>query len=298
MSIFTKIKNRTKWLLSFPKDWIGRAVLTRPHIKSIEETILKIIEDKCSVARYGDGEINIMLGNSIDFQQYNERLSQKMKDILKLNDENFLVCLAGEMYEKNENVKSDAKQYWKRFIRKNRWALNKLLKKNKTYYNASMTRFYMNFVDKQNCYYYADILKRIWDNKDIVFIEGDKSRLGVGNDFFDNAKSIKRILCPANQAFDYYDDIIQSVQNNIDKETLVLIALGPTATAMAYDLYLLGYQAIDVGHIDIEYEWMKMGAESKVAVKNKYTNESEDGKVIGEMIDENYTKQIVAKIGV
>ena len=96
MSIFTKIRNRTKWLLSFPKDWIGRLICPKPTIKSIEETIIKVIEDKCSVARYGDGEINIMLGNSIDFQQYNERLAKKMKDILHLEDENFLVGLTGE----------------------------------------------------------------------------------------------------------------------------------------------------------------------------------------------------------
>lgn len=298
MSIFTKIKNRTKWLLSFPKDWLGKLIYPKPTIKNIEETILKVIEGKCSVARYGDGEFNIMFGNSIDFQQYDERLAQKMKDILQLNDEKFLVCLAGELYEKDKNTKPEAKKYWARFIRNHRIELSRLLKKDKIYYHTSMTRFYMNFIDKEKSYYYAELLKKIWDNRDIVFVEGDKSRLGVGNDFFDNAKSIKRILCPANQAFAYYDEIIESIEKNIGKDTLVLIALGPTATAMAYDVYLKGYQAIDIGHIDIEYEWMKMGAETKVAVKNKYTNEAEDGKQIGDMLDETYNAQIIDKIGV
>ena len=135
MSLLTKIKNRTKWLLSFPKDWIGRIVYPKPMIKSIEETIVKVIEEKCSVARYGDGEFNIMFGNSIDFQQYDERLAQKMKDILQLEDEKFLVCLAGELYEKDENTKPEAKKYWKRFIRNHRIELSRLLKKNKEYYH-------------------------------------------------------------------------------------------------------------------------------------------------------------------
>ncbi len=298
MSLFTKIRNRINWILSYPKDWIGRFIYPAPIIKGIEETILKVVEDKCSVARYGDGEFNIVFGNSIDFQQYNERLAQKMKDILQLEDEGFMVCLAGELYDKNLDVKKEAKKYWGNFIRQHRWQLGELLKKDKIYYHTSMTRFYMNFIDKKRSYYYAELLKKIWDNRDIVFLEGDKSRLGVGNDFFDNAKSIKRILCPANQAFDYYDEIIQSVEKNIDKETLVLIALGPTATAMAYDLYLKGYQAVDIGHVDIEYEWMKMGATKKVAVKNKYTNETEDGKEIGELLDEKYLSQIIERIGV
>lgn len=297
VSIFTKIRNRTKWLLSFPKDWIGRMVYPAPTVKSIEETIEKVVKDKCSVARYGDGEFNIMFGNAIDFQQYDERLSQKMKDILQLNDEKFLVCLAGELYEKDKNATPQAKQYWRRFIRMHRWEIGKLLKKNKVYYHSSMTRFYMNFIDKTNSYRYAEMLKKIWDGRDIAFVEGEKSRLGVGNDFFDNAKSIKRILCPANQAFACYDEILKILENNIDKETLVLIALGPTATAMAYDAYLMGYQAIDIGHIDIEYEWMRMGATTKVAVKDKYVNECEDGKSIGDIADDAYKSQIIAKVG-
>ena len=298
MSIFSKIKNRSKWLLSFPKSWIGRIIYGKPIVKGIEETILKIIEGKCSVARYGDGEFNIMFGNSIDFQQYDERLAQKMKDILQIEDDNFLVCLAGELYEKDKNVKPETQKYWNRFIRNHRIELGKLLRKEKTYYHTSMTRFYMHFIDKERSYRYAELLKKIWDNRDIVFIEGEKSRLGVGNDFFDKAKSIKRILCPANQAFVHYDEIIESIEKNISKDTLVLIALGPTATAMAYDLYLKGYQAIDVGHVDIEYEWMKIGAQNKVAVKNKYTNEVESGKNIGDILDEKYRAQIIDRVGI
>lgn len=298
MGIFTKIKNRTEWLLSFPKDWIGRIIYPKPMIKSIEETINKVVEDKCSVARYGDGEFNIMFGNSIDFQTYDERLAQKMKDILHLDDEKFLVCLAGELYEQDNNIKPEAKKYWSRFIRNHRCMLNKLFKKDKVYYHTSMTRFYMHFKNKEKSYHYAELLKKIWDNRDIIFVEGEKSRLGVGNDFFDNARSIKRILCPANQAFEYYDEIIESIDKNINKDTLVLIALGPTATAMAYDVYLKGYQAIDIGHIDIEYEWMKMGADTKVPVKNKYTNEAEDGKQIGDIVDDIYNAQIVDRIGI
>ncbi len=40
--------------------------------------------------------------------------------------------------------------------------------------------------------------------------------------------------------------------------------LGPTAKLLSYDLTKRGYQAIDLGHIDSEYEWFQMKAESKV----------------------------------
>lgn len=38
-------------------------------------------------------------------------------------------------------------------------------------------------------------------------IEGEKSRLGVGNDLFEGAKSIRRILGPAQNAFDKYEEL-------------------------------------------------------------------------------------------
>ena len=53
------------------------------------------------------------------------------------------------------------------------------------------------------------------------------------------------------------------------KNKLILIALGPTATVLSYDLNKLGYQAIDIGHADIEYEWYLRKAKKKIPIKNK-----------------------------
>ena len=75
-----------------------------------------------------------------------------------------------------------------------------------------------------------------------------------------------------------------------------MIALGPTATILAYDLAKAGYQALDIGHVDVEYEWFKMGATSKVPLKNKYVNESLEGRDIGELQDQEYISQIIDQI--
>ncbi len=77
---------------------------------------------------------------------------------------------------------------------------------------------------------------------------------------------------------------------------LVLIALGPTATVLAHDLAEHGVQSIDVGHIDIEYEWFQMKATSKVPVPWRYVNET--GNRLSELSsDPEYTSQIIAQIG-
>ena len=127
----------------------------------------------------------------------------------------------------------------------------------------------MDLADKSKVKEYFEEFKKVWNNKDVVFVEGKMSRLGVGNDLFNNCKSIKRIICPACNAFESYEKIIESCKK-LPKESLFIIALGPTATVLAYDLSKIGYRALDLGHIDIEYEWFLLKATKKIAIKNTY----------------------------
>ena len=78
-----------------------------------------------------------------------------------------------------------------------------------------------------------------------------------------------------------------------DREKLVLLALGPTATVMAYDLSHLGFQAIDIGNVDIEYEWYLRGATSKVRIEGKYTSEAVGGRDVEDVPDPVYKSQII-----
>ena len=120
------------------------------------------------------------------------------------------------------------------------------------------------------------------------------SRLGVGNDLLDNAKTIKRILGPSKQAFDKYDEILEEAKKT-DKSSLILLALGPAATCLAYDLHKLGFQAVDIGHVDVEYEWYRMKAKKKMPVKNKMVHEAVVNEK-DELNDSEYENQIIAKI--
>ncbi len=120
--------------------------------------------------------------------------------------------------------------------------------------------------------------------------------MGMGNDLFSNAKSIKRILCPAENAFEKYDEILQAAKQYGDN-TLILIALGMTATVLAYDLAAAGYWAVDIGHIDIEYEWFLSKATERFAIKGKYTNEAKDGNIVdNQYVTPEYLSEIVCKL--
>ena len=69
---------------------------------------------------------------------------------------------------------------------------------------------------------------------------------------------------------------------------------------MAYDLFNAGFQAIDIGHADISYEWFLRGVKDpteRVAISGKYVNEVSGGNQVEDIDDADYTAQIIAEIG-
>ena len=72
-----------------------------------------------------------------------------------------------------------------------------------------LKKYKIKWKSKRRIKKYVKKLKTLWDKKDIVIVEGEKSRLGIGNDLFDNTKSIQRIICPSENAFFLYDKILE-----------------------------------------------------------------------------------------
>lgn len=81
----------------------------------------------------------------------------------------------------------------------------------------------------------------------------------------------------------------------MSKDKLMIIALGPTASILAYDLSLIGYQAIDSGHLDIEYNWMINKSKEKIGIAGRKINEISK-QSIDNIFDEDYQKQIIVNL--
>lgn len=259
-----------------------------PQIMSTKDTIDEIVEHKKSIARFGDGEFGIMCGvQRWRFQKKDERLAKRLKEVLQSRNENILIGLIdfyGDLSSWERSAANGARIYLTPEVRKQNYAL---LDRNRLYANTSISRNEtMEGVRNQ---------KRIWEGRDCVFIEGFQTRMGVGNDLFDNAKSIVRILCPAENAFDRYEEICGEAVKQ-PKDRLMLLALGPTASVLAYDLALQGYQAVDIGHADLSYEVLLKGKSSlsDTSVPSKYNNEAPDGNLVEEIHDAVYESQIIA----
>ena len=272
-------------------------ILSGFKIKSPDDTIEKIVNDNCSIARFGDGEFDMICGVGMKYQKYNKELAKRLKQVLDSNEKGLLIGINNVIdLEYSEKYNDFANNFWKGWLHDNKFKLLKLLSKNKQYYSSNITRFYIDYKDKSWVGDYVQNLRRIWDNQEVVIVEGEYSRLGVGNDLFDNMKSIQRIICPSENAFEIYDKILNEILK-VDKNKMIMLALGPTATVLAYDLYKKGYRVIDIGHVDIEYEWFLRKATEKIKIETKYVTEVKDGENnIQDIQDEKYEKEIIARI--
>lgn len=282
--------------IKFAKNTILNYFYKKPHVLSSEETIEYIINNKCSIGRYGDGELALMLGKKINFQDYDENLKNKLFEPKTTNT--FLVCIPNvfnkKFFNKDLLTKEDY-SFWKKNLLGHSSDWKKIFSKQKICGDAFVSRYYIRYKDKSNVFSYIKNLKRIWDKRNIIIVEGDKSKVGCENDLLNNVSSIRRIICPSINAFSYYKEILEAIKNNYNKNDLILIALGPTATVLSYDLSKLGIQALDLGHFDIEYEWYLSKADKKIPIKGKHVNECfENGELITS--DTKYNSQIICKI--
>ena len=260
-----------------------------------EQTVKKILKSNCSVCRFGDGEFGIIQNKTSTFQDANALLGKRLYECLENKNSNVLVCLPSSLID-DKQMNYSARRFWREYIFKNKSFLAGI-SKDRVFGDSLFTRFYMDRKDKYATFQYVSLLKKIWNNRHLLIVEGFGSRLGVGNDLFDNALSIQRILCPSTNAYAKYSEILTRTEEycNKNKCVLVLCALGMTATVLAYDLSIGGQQAIDIGHIDVEYCWFKMGATEKCLIPSKTVNECGVNTVLP-IENELYNKQIVCKI--
>ena len=202
-----------------------------PKVIDTDKTLDKIINNKCSVSRFGDGEFSLIHGEALKFQPANKEISQKLKEILNSDRENHIVCIPN-VFKEIDWATENAKAYWIKYLRLNRNKIYRILNFNKTYYDALVTRLYMDLENKELVKERFEKIKLIWKDREIVIVEGEKSRLGIGNDLFDSTKSIERIICPSINAYSKYNEIFKEIIER-DKSKLILISLGPTATILA-----------------------------------------------------------------
>ena len=94
-----------------------------PKTMNIPETIDYILDNKCSISRFGDGEYSILTGHGIrNYQEFDETLTKRLREIICNPTKN---CLIGIVPPKNLN------KFWTRHFITNYKHYQKYLNKNK-----------------------------------------------------------------------------------------------------------------------------------------------------------------------
>lgn len=261
------------------------------QVYSIDETLDELLRTNKSMVRFGDGEIMMIKGKDLKLQQGSSEIAEGLAGILRYQHENLLVTIPG-VFAGLSGHRKESVQFWKDHLLFYRKTYETYCNKDRIYGTTFVSRCYYFAEDKSNCGKWFAKIKKLWENKDIVVVEGARTHNGVGNDLFASAGSIERIICPPKNAYASLSEIMAACEQ-YSTDRLFLLSVGATAKFIACDLFRKGYRVLDIGNLDIEYEWFIRHAEKKIPI--------EKHEVVGEEADraagfDEYLKQIRCRI--
>ena len=238
-----KIKQFLKKIYLICIILITNCLKTKSSFKNSEETTNYIRENKCSFIRFGDGEFEIMLGNKIHYQDYDEKLAIELEQIIKNYIEN-----------------SNSTKYLVGMPEKYLGKLSITLKNNAIYWAKSNFLFKRKF--NRNIVYgdaflfgkgKKEIYKKIWcDNgiKHVIFVHNNYHYANLFSKEY-NIKKVDYIDIPPKNAYQNIKSIIsriKGIQGYNSEDCTILVSAGPAGKIISYNLTLCDCFVIDTGH--------------------------------------------------
>ena len=275
------MKKKIKNILSEIVYFLYRHHILKNHLQvmSVDETIEELLTTEKSMIRFGDGEIVAIEGNALVLQKSSEELSNALKYLLGYPYDGILTTVQG-IFDGVEQYQDKSKKFWKEHLFSFRKVYYKYCNLGKIYGDTCISRGYYVFEDKTPCFRWYAKIRMIWENRDIVVVEGETTHNGVGNDLFDTASLIERVICPSSNAYSTITEI-EDCCLTFPKDRLFLVSLGATAKPLVEFLFLAGYRALDIGNMDMEYEWFLMNAQSKVEIPKHSVIGEEANRIAG-----------------
>lgn len=288
-----KIKKPIKKLLAFIMYHFHKWKILPESIKvrSVDETLDVLLNTEKSMVRFGDGELVVLSGKNIYFQTSSPEIADGLKRIIGYQHDDLIVTIP-DIFESLDSYIPKTQFFWQDHLLFFRHVYHKVCNLNKAYYNSFVTRGYITYADKTQSEHWFARFREVFRDKELVIVEGCTTHNGVGNDLLSYAKSVERIICPSRNAYSVRNKILEQCLS-YGKEKLFLLSLGITAKGLAEELFLQGYRVLDIGNLDMEYEWFLQKAETKVPLAKH--------QVVGEAANRNagyeeYLKQVVCYI--
>lgn len=287
------IKQKIKDILAAISYFLYEKDILHNHIqvRSIDETIDELLRTEKSMVRFGDGEIVMIKGGDLMLQKASPEIAQGLREILAYPDEGLIVTIPDIFATLSDHHKA-SRQFWRDHLLFCRKTYERYCDPDRVYYSTFVSRCYYYAKDKGGCGAQFAKIRKIWENRDIVIVEGERTHNGVGNDLFDTARSIERIICPPSDAYGAVPAILDAC-TNYEKDRLFVLSVGVAAKFLTVELFRRGYRALDIGNMDMEYEWCVRCAPGKMKLEKHELTSKEANLAAGY---EAYLKQIKVRI--
>lgn len=218
----------------------------------VDDTLDLLLENPKSFCRYGDGEFLLIQERQAVFQEYDENLARRLKEILQSSSDKCYVGLPTNFLQSSDHV-------WILFNRKNiHKIIMALCNKRKLYISAAFSLSYsenkMNNFEYQKIKTRMDKCKELFRDRNLVIFSGKTVFDKLNYNVFECAKSRRHIFTESRNAWRQYKEIMEAARKFPKDEVTLCFILGPTATVAAWDLAQEGYMAWDIGHIAKDYD--------------------------------------------
>lgn len=218
------------------------------HQMSYRETLTTLAEGEVSFARFGDGELRLMVDPM--FRLGFQSNSAELRDALR--------ATLGE-WQSPPLLVGWPRAFW-------------------TTHNTSMWsviwdevqpllptehRFGNSHVSRPDCFQElgteaVELWRRVWAGKRVAIVTGRGSRFDLVPELFDNLAAHELVYSEPRNAFSDLDRLTAEVRSRTDID-LCLVALGPAGTILAARLAREGIRTVDVGHISNSYANVFLG---------------------------------------
>ncbi len=201
--------------------------------------------DGQSLARYGDGELAIILRRGIWFQKRSRRLAVRLRETLRSTKLLIGIPPIGSAADLQGRGFSPAYvDYCSQLL--------DMCDPQITYGSSLITR--IGHVTHEELRVIISRFHALVDGRHVVVVKGNDGR--SDHSILERyADRVSVVDIPAKNAFSYYDEITENIRAARGADSLVLISAGPTATILAADLAAEGQcQAIDFGHFWVTLE--------------------------------------------
>lgn len=192
-----------------------------------------------SIIRWGDGEVNLMKGKSISFQESSMELKKQLEISYFEHHDDLLIASPYMFLESNVFDLLTKKKF-------------KIWYKTRAFFIMNKHKFPSRHADafgfrKETNQAYFPILKLICAKKKIYLISSEHSDVMIIKKYL-NVEDVKHISVPRINSFSEYECLKGKINDMQDHNSLILSAAGPVSKVLAKDAVKKSIQFIDVGH--------------------------------------------------